>query len=110
MDENLERQYVVSKLRADFPVLTDLWAERSAAFRALADGACDIAYAGDAREKLDIFHCGVPQAPLLIYLHGGYWQRGDKSVYSFIARHRYQWMGKSDTCRVPSQKERARFI
>jgi len=31
-------------------------------------------------------------------------------VYSVIARHRYQWMGKSDTCRVPSPKEQARFI
>jgi predicted DCC family thiol-disulfide oxidoreductase YuxK len=31
-------------------------------------------------------------------------------VYSFIARHRYQWMGRSETCRVPSPKERARFI
>lgn len=31
-------------------------------------------------------------------------------VYSVIARHRYQWMGKSETCRVPSPKERARFI
>jgi len=31
-------------------------------------------------------------------------------VYSVIARHRYQWMGKSDTCRVPSPEERARFI
>jgi len=31
-------------------------------------------------------------------------------VYSFIARHRYQWMGKSDTCRVPSPKEQAKFI
>lgn len=31
-------------------------------------------------------------------------------VYSFLARHRYQWMGKSETCRVPSPKEQARFI
>jgi predicted DCC family thiol-disulfide oxidoreductase YuxK len=31
-------------------------------------------------------------------------------VYDFIARHRYQWMGKSDTCRVPTPKERTRFI
>jgi predicted DCC family thiol-disulfide oxidoreductase YuxK len=30
--------------------------------------------------------------------------------YSFIAQHRYQWMGRSDTCRVPSPKERTRFI
>jgi predicted DCC family thiol-disulfide oxidoreductase YuxK len=31
-------------------------------------------------------------------------------VYSVIARYRYRWMGKSDTCRVPSPQERARFI
>lgn len=31
-------------------------------------------------------------------------------VYSVIARHRYQWMGRSETCRVPSPKERSRFI
>lgn len=31
-------------------------------------------------------------------------------VYSLIARYRYRWMGKSDTCRVPSPQERARFI
>lgn len=32
------------------------------------------------------------------------------SIYSVIARHRYRWLGKSDTCRVPSPEERARFI
>lgn len=31
-------------------------------------------------------------------------------VYSVIARYRYRWMGKSETCRVPSPQERARFI
>ena len=31
-------------------------------------------------------------------------------VYRVIARNRYRWMGKSDTCRVPSPQERARFI
>jgi len=32
------------------------------------------------------------------------------AIYDFVARHRYQWMGKADTCRVPSPKERARFV
>ena len=32
------------------------------------------------------------------------------AVYDFVARHRYQWMGKADTCRVPSPNERARFV
>ena len=26
-----------------------------------------------------------PQAPFLLYIHGGYWQRGDKSIFSFVA-------------------------
>ncbi len=32
------------------------------------------------------------------------------AVYNFIARHRYQWMGKTDSCRVPNQVERERFV
>lgn len=28
------------------------------------------------------------------------------AVYDFVARHRYQWMGRAATCRVPTQAER----
>ncbi len=31
-------------------------------------------------------------------------------VYDFVARHRYQWMGRAATCRVPTQAERDRFV
>lgn len=31
-------------------------------------------------------------------------------IYDFIARHRYQWFGKREACRIPSPEERARFI
>lgn len=31
-------------------------------------------------------------------------------VYDFIARHRYQWFGKSDTCLLPDPSQRHRFI
>lgn len=31
-------------------------------------------------------------------------------VYDFVARHRYRWMGKATTCRVPTQEERDRFV
>ena len=31
-------------------------------------------------------------------------------VYDFVARHRYRWMGKAATCRVPTQGERGRFV
>jgi len=31
-------------------------------------------------------------------------------VYDFVARHRYRWMGRAATCRVPTQAERDRFV
>ncbi|MBX3225991.1 MAG: thiol-disulfide oxidoreductase DCC family protein [Labilithrix sp.] len=31
-------------------------------------------------------------------------------VYRFIARNRYRWFGKSDTCRIPTPELRARFL
>ena len=31
-------------------------------------------------------------------------------VYDFIAKNRYKWFGKSDTCRLPAAHERERFL
>lgn len=31
-------------------------------------------------------------------------------VYNFIARNRYRWFGKKETCRLPTEEERARFL
>lgn len=32
------------------------------------------------------------------------------ALYDYIARHRYQWMGKSETCCIPTTAERERFV
>lgn len=31
-------------------------------------------------------------------------------VYGWIARHRYAWFGKKESCRLPTPAERARFL
>lgn len=31
-------------------------------------------------------------------------------VYDWIARNRYRWYGKKETCRLPTVEERARFL
>lgn len=31
-------------------------------------------------------------------------------IYDWIARNRYRWYGKKETCRLPTAEERARFL
>ena len=31
-------------------------------------------------------------------------------IYQWIARNRYKWFGKRDTCRIPTPAEKARFL
>jgi len=31
-------------------------------------------------------------------------------TYKWIARNRYKWFGKSDSCRIPNEKERKKFL
>ncbi|MDX2001673.1 MAG: thiol-disulfide oxidoreductase DCC family protein [Chitinophagales bacterium] len=32
------------------------------------------------------------------------------AIYNFIARNRYKWFGKRDTCRIATPEEKSRFI
>ena len=85
IDPRLEDNYNNMARRPDAPALIQQWAERSADCRKNADAMLDCAYGSSERERIDIFRCGSKNAAVLVYLHGGYWQRGDKSIYSFIA-------------------------
>lgn len=46
----------------------------------------NIAYGLKARQRLDLYRARQPQRhrPLLIFVHGGSWQHGDKKDYKFI--------------------------
>ena len=88
MDANsLEAEYNLVKRRGvnDFSALVERWLKRSAAQRETSGTRVDIACGEGEREKLDYFYSGNPTGPMLLYIHGGYWQRGDKSIYSFIS-------------------------
>jgi arylformamidase len=45
----------------------------------------DIPYGNEPRECLDIFPSAKPNSKTLVFIHGGYWQRFDKSNFHFIA-------------------------
>ena len=85
IDPILEKGYNVRLLVDDFDGLIEKWSKWSEDFRANADSSLDCQYGDGEKDKLDIFRCGKPNAPLFIFIHGGYWQRGDKSIYSFVA-------------------------
>jgi arylformamidase len=85
IDPELEYDYNNMARRPDAPELLQGLAERSAAYRQRADAALDCRYGDGERERLDLFRCGARNAPLFVYIHGGYWQRGDKSMYSYLA-------------------------
>ena len=85
IDPILEKGYNVRLLVEDFDGLIEKWSNRSEKFKETVDSSLDCQYGNGEKDKLDIFRCGKPNAPLFIFVHGGYWQRGDKSVYSFVA-------------------------
>lgn len=85
IDQELEKGYNVRLLRDDFEGLVKAWLARSAEFRQGVDTSLDLAYDSGPKDKLDIFRYGERNAPLFIFIYGGYWQRSDKSIYSFVA-------------------------
>jgi arylformamidase len=61
------------------------WTAASQAFRAAHAVHLDIPYAGAERTKWDLFPSRDPAAPVLVHLHGGYWQRNSRETFSCLA-------------------------
>ena len=62
-----------------------LWKKRGEVVRAASGVMLDISYGLKPRERFDYFPCGEPNAPLFVFIHGGYWQRNDKETFSFVS-------------------------
>jgi arylformamidase len=62
------------------------YAIASAEARAALECRLDLAYGPHPGERLDVFPARGPSAPVHVFVHGGYWQRLDKSDSSFVAR------------------------
>lgn len=45
----------------------------------------DLSYGDSPRQRLDLFHPGDAPKGLLIFVHGGFWLKFDKSVWSHLA-------------------------
>lgn len=69
------------------PEIGARWSAASAACREQSTRAqLDLPYGPGERHRYDLFPAAIAEAPLVVYIHGGYWQRGDRKDYSFLAR------------------------
>ena len=59
-------------------------AEASAAFRAAHPAHLDLPYGPGERHKWDLFPAENPDAPCIVFIHGGYWQRNHKDVMASL--------------------------
>jgi len=78
-----EAQYNNRALVPDHPAVMARWRETAGAARA-ATPPQQIAYGPGPREVMDLFEAG-PDAPVAVFLHGGYWQALDKDWFSGLA-------------------------
>ena len=82
----LDAQYNNRARVPDCAAVMQRWAEASALARQGATAArLDVRYGDGAGETLDIFPAANPGAPILVFIHGGYWRALDKADHSFVA-------------------------
>lgn len=85
----LEAQYNNRARVPDHARVFARWEEASALVRHNAPAHLDLRYAPGDGGTLDVFPATVPTpaagAPVLVFIHGGYWRSLDKSQHSFVA-------------------------
>ena len=82
----LDAQYNNRALVPNHAEVMASWARASAVTREGASAALlDVRYGAEPGQTLDVFPAGAPKAPILIFIHGGYWRSLDKADHSFVA-------------------------
>jgi arylformamidase len=60
-------------------------ARRSGIVRAQLDPQLDVPYGPTHAERVNVFRAAKAGAPVLVFIHGGYWQRLDKNDFDYVA-------------------------
>ena len=81
----LDKQYNNRLQVPEFADYINGWELRSRQAEQQYPAVKNIAYGDLPREQLDIYPSSKPHAKSLIFIHGGYWQRFDKSFFQFVA-------------------------
>ena len=80
-----DRMYNNRALVPDFADHFAFWRQGSEQAREQRPCVLDEAYGDGPNETLDIFPSSRPDAPVVVFIHGGYWRSLDKADHSFVA-------------------------
>jgi arylformamidase len=81
----LDSMYNNRALVPDFADYLKRWETASAEVMRTPPRQLDIRYGGGPNEHLDVYPSGRSDAPVLFFIHGGYWRALDKRDHAFIA-------------------------
>lgn len=81
----IDRQYNARAAIPDHPAIFDRWRVASRAARSELRCDMDCRFGPTPAETLDLYPAAGPNAPLLVFIHGGYWRSLDKQDFSFLA-------------------------
>ncbi|MFL9878323.1 alpha/beta hydrolase [Herbaspirillum rhizosphaerae] len=84
-EQDCEAGYNLKAAFPDFPQVLQGWQKATAAIREPMLSDADIAYGEGKLQGFDFYRAAGTKRPLLVFIHGGYWQGGDKSDIGFIA-------------------------
>jgi len=81
----LDLQYNNRARVPEHPQILERWAIASEYARAHGSRRIDVAYGSTPAQTLDVFPTPRANAPVLVFIHGGWWRTLDKSDQSFVA-------------------------
>ena len=80
----LDRAYNNSAAVPESGAMFKGWLSRSAKLRAQYPEHLNLAYGPRPRNKIDYYSAG-PMTPVLVFIHGGFWQMRSKDDFAFLA-------------------------
>ena len=84
--EEIDREYDVEASVPDFRPYATFFIEESRKAREDLRPLLDVPFGPTREETLDVFPAAGPAAPILVFIHGGYWRILSAKEFSLVAR------------------------
>ena len=81
----LDAQYDNRRKVPESGAIAERWMAAGAEARGLLSCDLDVAYGRHPRQAIDVFPAARGDAPILAFVHGGYWHQRDRTLVHFLA-------------------------